>query len=439
VKLVLKLVMAGVFVVTLGGIIAANFQHDPDSFGFRWKLDREVPVEVRLAEVTHAHISHTIEAPGKVEADDEVKISAQVMGRIEKLPVKEGDRISKGQLVVQLDQVQYQADVRSCESRVQRLKASIQNTDVDLAKSHRDLERSQRLLSGRAASSTEVIDNQTTYDKDLARLAMARAELLDAEATLVKAKEDLIRTTIASPLDGIVSQLMAKQGEVVVIGTMNNAGTVIMSISDPDTMVVRARIDESNVALVREGQKALIHFPNSTHLTLTGQVKRISPKAVRGNAATPAAGQTNDNEVATFETIISLDSPPPQVRLGMTASVEVLVEERDNVLSIPAQAVLHRRARDLPRNLADQAEQETPQGPGVKDPSRRYHQVVFVAADGQARCRLVKTGISDESRVEVLGGLAPGEKVITGPYRVFDKLKEGKPVTETTAQEGPGG
>src|SRR5215467_3633355 len=109
--------MAAVFVVTLGGIIAANFQHDPDSFGFRWKLDREVPVEVRLAEVTEGHISHTIEAPGKVEADDEVKISAQVMGRIEKLPVKEGDRISKGQLVVQLDQVQYQADVRSCESR----------------------------------------------------------------------------------------------------------------------------------------------------------------------------------------------------------------------------------------------------------------------------------------------------------------------------------
>src|SRR5262249_39819734 len=146
------------------------------------------------AEVTHAHISHTIEAPGRVEADDEVKISAQVMGRIEKLPVKEGDHVSKGQLVVQLDQVQYQADVRSCESRVQRLKASIVTIDADLAKSCRDLERSQRLLGGRAASQTEVIDNQTTYEKDQARLAMAKAELHDAEAALVKAKEDLIRT-----------------------------------------------------------------------------------------------------------------------------------------------------------------------------------------------------------------------------------------------------
>jgi HlyD family secretion protein len=202
-----------------------------------------------------------------------------------------------------------------------------------------------------------------------------------------------------------------------------------MEISDPGTMVVRARVDENNVPLVQPGQKALVHFQNNARLTLTGTVKRISPKGTKANSATAAVGGS-DSDVAIFETIIGLDSPPPQVRLGMNASVEILVEERDVGLSIPAQAVLHRREKDLPRDLVEQLAAEAVRGPGVKDPSRRYHQVVFVESDGKARFRLVKTGISDEGRVEVTDGLGEGERVVAGPYRAFDKLKHGKPVTE---------
>jgi HlyD family secretion protein len=230
---------------------------------------------------------------------------------------------------------------------------------------------------------------------------------------------------------------MAKEGEVVVIGTMNTTGSVIMEISDPSTMVVRARVDENNVPLVQPGQKALIHFQNNSRLMLTGTVKRISPKGTKGNSTTAAVGGS-DNDVAVFETIISIDSPPPQVRLGMNSSVEILVEERDVPLSIPAQAVLHRREKDLPRAIVEQVETEAVRGPGVKDPSRRYHQVVFVESAGKARFRLVKTGISDESRVEVTDGLQEGERIIAGPYRAFDKLKDGKPVTEAKEADEAG-
>jgi HlyD family secretion protein len=118
--------------------------------------------------------------------------------------------------------------------------------------------------------------------------------------------------------------------------------------------------------------------------------------------------------------------------------VEILVEERDASLTIPAQAVQHRRAKDLPPSLAEQLQAETPQGPGTKDPARRYHQIVFVEADGKARCRLVLTGISDENRVEILDGLHGGERVIAGPYRAFDKLKDGRPVTEASTGDDAG-
>jgi HlyD family secretion protein len=279
-----------------------------------------------------------------------------------------------------------------------------------------------------AISRAELVDSETILKKDQAHLSMTKQELARAE-------QDLRYTTIRSPVNGIVSQLYAKEGEVVVIGTMNTAGSIIMELSDPGSMVVRARVDENDVPLVQPGQKALVYFQNNAKLTLTGTVKRISPKGLRSdsNPNNPLAGASNPstgNEVAIFETIIALDSPPPQVRLGMSANVEIQVEERDDVLSIPAQAVLHRRAKDLPRALAERLGDETPHGPGVKDPARRYHQVVFVEDQGQARCRLVKTGISDENRVEVLDGLAEGERVIAGPYRAFDLLKEGRPVRE---------
>ncbi len=427
-KFGIKILFALVLVGSTALIVAANFQHDPDFFQFRWVLNPEPPLNVRFAEVGPARVTRTVEAPGKVEADVEVKISSQVMGRIVKLQLKEGDPVREGDLLVQLDRIQYEADVRSAESRVKRLEASIDVCKADLSKSRDDLEQNRRLIGGGGVSRTDIVMFQTTVQKDEAKLLMSLAELIEAKAALVRSREDLLHTTICTPMNGIVSQLMAKEGEMVVLGTMNNAGTVIMSISDPNTMVVRARIDENSVPLVHEGQKALIHFQNNAKLTLNGHVKRISPKGIRGTNA--ATGQTNDNEAALFETIISLDSPPPSVRLGMTTSVEIMVEERDANLTIPSQAVLHRRARDLPPALAEGLEREARNGPGVKDPSRRYYQVVFVNEGGRARARRVMTGISDESRVEILDGLSAGETVVAGPYRVFDKLKDGRAMTQ---------
>jgi HlyD family secretion protein len=435
VKPTVKLACAGLFLGTAIPVVLANFAHDPEAFRFKWQLNTEVPLDVRLAPVSRARITRTIEAPGRVEADTEVKISAQVLGRIVKLPVKEGDRVAKGQLLVQIDRAQYEADVRSAQSRVRRLRASIDMTEQDLVKSRRDLARNRQIET--AISRLELVDSQTTYQKDCARLAMAKQELVEAEGSLAKLKEDLLHTTITSPVTGIVSQLQAKEGEVVIVGTMNLAGSVILEISDPASMLVRVRVDENNVPLVRPGQKAVVFFQNSANLALTGTVRRISPKGIRGdtNPANPSGSSaSNGNDVATFETLIDFDSPPPPaVRLGMSANVDIKVEERDHVLSVPAQAVQHRRAKDLPQALAEKVEAESARGPGVKDPGRRYHQVVFVEEGGKAQCRLVKTGISDEYRVEV-SGLAEGERVISGPYRVFDKLKDDRAVRESTEQ-----
>jgi HlyD family secretion protein len=411
-------------------ILAAHFRQEGGPTLPQWRLQREAPLQVTLAEVARGNLRHVVEAGGKVEAEVEVKISAEVSGRIAQLPVREGDRVNGNQLLVQLDLALFEADVRSAEAKVKRLKESITMVEADLEKAQRVFERNQRLISQRAVDEVAFEDSAAAYKREKARLNSTKYELVEAESGLSKAREDLRKATIRAPLSGVVSQLSAKQGEVVLVGTMNNPGTVIMTLSDPGNLLVRARIDESRVARVQPGQKALIHLQSDSPLRLTGVVKHVSPKGSK--AGGPAGVATGGTDVTTFEVLVQIDAPPPQVRMEMTANVEILVAEHEQVLTIPAQAVLLRRLRDLPRSLRPMAESASGDEPATRDPTRRYYQVVYVEADGRASCRLVKTGIGERGQVEILDGLRPGERIVTGPYRSFEKLKDGKPISELT-------
>jgi HlyD family secretion protein len=295
----------------------------------------------------------------------------------------------------------------------------------------------------------DVSDMETLVDKCSAMLTSTRQDLEAAKANCAQARKDLDECTIRSPMDGVVSKLTAEEGENVVIGTMNNAGTVIMTISDMSSIIVRARIDETYVPLVQPGQSAKIYLQCDGETVLTGKVKRVSPKGEKGvrkgSSGTQNAQSADPNELAKFETLITIDQPPPKIRLGMTANVEIVVEERKDVLSIPPHAVLQRRAKDLPSELTSKYVQQAAKRKGFEDPNKRWFQVVFVEQDGAARCKVVHTGVSDESRVEVTANpnepdsLREGERVIVGPFRAFDKLRDGRAVKEFVEGEAKAG
>lgn len=428
---------AAMFLGVLTVVVGANARRDTAFFSFRWKLQNEPPLDVVLEPVVRGRIVHSVDAPGEVEADIEVDVSAQVVGRILTLPVREGDTVRKGDLLAQLDSADFEAQVRSAEARSQRLRASIELGKADIEKSKRDLATNKRLLQAQAVGTQVVEDMETALRKDQSRLAMTLAELMEAEAMLIKSKEDLLDTTIRSPIDGVISQLIAEEGEVVIMGTMNNPGTVLMVVSDPRKKMVRAKVDETDIPQVRPGQKARIHLQYDEELVLDGTVERITPKGAKTASGATAAAlqQNNSNDVATFETFIVIDKPPSEVRLGMTANVEIQVDERPNALVIPSQAVLHRRPKDLPAELAEKATSRTTGKRGIDDPSRRYHQVVYVEDAGVVRCRLVQTGISSDTNVEITSGLTENERVVVGPYRIFEKLKDGRAVQPLRQEE----
>lgn len=433
-KKLIALMGGGVIVVAL---VFLNERFRGSPFKLSWNVVPEVPLEVETQQPVRRAIIHTITAPGTVEPVVEVDISSQVVGRIERLPVREGDRVKVGDVLARLDSAEYRARVRSAEARVQRLEAAIRQCAADLEKAGREVRRFRELEATGAASTEQLDDAETSLSRSEAACEMARQELIEAKASLESAQEDLKRTVITSPIDGLVAQVLVEEGEVLIPGTMNNPGTVFMVISDMAQMQVRTQIDESDVALVRPGQRAWIYLTSDDRTAIPGRVERVTPKGVRRT------------EVATFETRILIERASETIRSGMTANVEIEVREHADALTVPSQAVRHRKRKDLPeRLLTDSAgngpgDASAPPGPGAPDsileqprrPRRleadadaQYLKVVFVVEEGKARMRVVEIDISDESHVEITSGLREADRVVTGPYRVLDVLTEGRAV-----------
>ncbi|HVJ82632.1 MAG TPA: efflux RND transporter periplasmic adaptor subunit [Planctomycetia bacterium] len=447
----MKIALFGAGFALLGAIVNSQLARNPELFQFKWKLTQEAPLQVQFESAVRCNIVHAVTAPGEIEAEVKVEISSQVPGRIERMPIRgdgpenfsgqlrEGDTVRKSQVLVVLDSRIYRDRLRGAEALAKKIERTIVALEADCTKSLRDLERNRPLIKTGAIGSGEFSDLQTMVEKCGANLRGAREDLEAARATAAQAKKDLEECTIRAPMDGVVSKMVAEEGENVILGTMNNPGTVIMTVSDMRSIVVRARIDETYIPLVKPGQKARIFLQCDEELVLNGLVKRVSPKGEKGKGgknAAQSAQAADPNELAKFETLIQIEDPPPAVRLGMTGNVEIQVDERKSVVGIPPHAVLQRRAKDLPPEVVAPYADKHQKKAGFEDPSKRWYQVVFVEDGGFAKCKVVRTGISDEHRVEILAdpgssdAIKEGDRIVTGPFRVFDKLKQGRSVTQ---------
>lgn len=377
----------------------------------------EVAVETALPE--QRLIVRTVQAPGEVEAFAEVDIRSEVVAKILEMPVEEGDYVQAGQLLCRLDDADYKARVLSAEAGAAKLRSLIVQAQADLDNAERDWDQQQRLRETAATSEMELARYRAALVKARAVLEMRQHELREAEAALQAAQQALAKTVIKAPIAGVVSQRFAKAGEVVITGTMNNPGTRIMVVTDLSQMQVRCRVDEADAALVAPDQPARIFLQSDTRKSVAGRVLRV------GTKGTKPLGR----DVVTFETLVLVTGQDASVRPGMTANVEIEVARRDNALTIPVQAVVYRRRRDLPEDLVQEFDHRPGQPTEAARPSAaEYLRVVFCVRDNQAHPRLVQVGVSDATGVEILGGLTADDTIAIGPYRSLDQLKDGSAV-----------
>ena len=291
------IVVLVVAATAVGLIVNANVQRDGKLFEFKWKVAPEVPLQVQLDAATVGKIVRTVAAPGQVEAEFQVEISSQVPGRIERMPargetpsefsgqLREGDPVKKGQILVTLDSRIYKERLRQAEAQAKRIERQLVGTQADVDKAFRDLERNRKLVKTHVVGAADVHDMETLYDVKVAMHKSTQEDLEAARANIAQIKKDLEECTIRAPMDGVISKIVAEEGENVVLGTMNNPGTIIMTVSDMNSIVVRARIDETYIPLVKTGQLSRVFLQWDNENVLMGRVKRVSPAGKKATSS----------------------------------------------------------------------------------------------------------------------------------------------------------
>jgi len=390
---------------------------------------------VQFARVRLEDITSRVRAPGKIEPRTQVKISADIPGKVVRLLVKEGDQVRQGQLMLQLDDTQYRAAWRQDQSALASARARLRDAEATLKTAESNYARQSALWQQKVLSQAEW--DQATSGIESARTAVstAREDVARAEAALSAAADNLSKTRFLAPFDGVVSALDVEAGEIVITGTMNNPGTQILTVSDLSRMLVKADVDETDVVDMKLGQQAKISVDAMPDTTFAGTVVEIGNTAKR-SSITASEGQTN------FEVKVVFDTRVPEVRPGMTADVEIETATHPQTTGVPIQAVVVRTERELARaghkdkparrrpskNFALAAEEDTV---GRKD---KEITGVFVVRDGAAHFVPVRTGIASETDIEVFGPLKTGDLVVAGPYKALRELKpEGRVKQETAA------
>ncbi len=374
--------------------------------------------QVRLEPVSKGNLIRTVSAPGSVEAKTGVEISAQVSAKIVALPFTVGKEVKKDEVVVRLDSRDLQASLESAQAAKLSEEARLAGAEAARDRSKLDLERQRQLAASKDIAPSVLESAEAAFRQAESSYNSVKHSIEISEANIRRAVRDLENTVIKSPIDGTVTALNMEVGEQV-LGTFSNAGTVIMEIANLNTMIVKARVDESTVSPVKEGQHAKVFINMYQDRTFEGTVTLVGLKNL------------SDNDGTRFvEVEILLDATGDlRLRTGLTANADIEVETMYDVLKVPSQAVVDRRVDELPKSVLE--------GPGAAliDRTRPFTRVLYTVVDGKALAVPVKVGSSDLTHTIIAAGIDEGTRVVAGPFKVLVDVKDGKELTEETSKK----
>ncbi|MBM4187631.1 MAG: efflux RND transporter periplasmic adaptor subunit [Gemmatimonadetes bacterium] len=371
--------------------------------------------EVKLEQVGNRDLLAVVTASGKIEADAQVDISADITGRIVQLGVKEGDLVKQGQFLVQIDPAQYQSSVKRLEGLLASNQAALVQAQTNRDQLKRQLDRwtEMRKINAALVSQEQVEQAQQQFDVAVATFNAAQANVDQARGSLSEARDQLAKTRIVSPINGRVVRLPVEVGEVAVPGTFSRETGRLMTIADLGKIIAKVKVDETDVVKVHLGDSVEVTIDAFQDSAFAGRVTKIS------NAATVAgstqSGSSTDRAVD-FDVEVILDSPPAGIRPDLSATARVVTDTRSNAVAIPIIALTVRQHEELPNELKPA---ESAAAKKEKD-----REGVFVVANGIATFRAVKVGIAGDEFFEVLDGLRPGDSIVAGPYQAVRDMKD---------------
>jgi HlyD family secretion protein len=363
---------------------------------------------VTFGKVARQDLTSKVSANGRIDAKRKVDLSANVMGQVVNLAVREGDVVKKDDFLLQIDQKQLAATARSADAALQAVFSDRDAAKAMAIAADQDFQRAQKNYDQKIIPRADLDRAQSGRDSARANVMALEQRISQARENLNAARDTLSKTTMRAPMAGIVTALPVEEGEVAVIGTMNNAGTVLMTIADMSVVEAVMEVDETDVPSVKVGQRASVTIDAYPNKTFPGLVTEVASSPIKRNGIT-ASGST---EAVNFEVKIQVENPPPDVRPGFSASADIITGTRSKALAIPIQALVVREK------------------PGNKTGKPQDEEGVFVHQNGTVKFETVKTGLSGDSMIELVSGAKEGQQIITGPFRALREIKDGTKVKE---------
>jgi HlyD family secretion protein len=420
-------VFAGIVVLVIAGLVIAG-----------QSKKRNAATEVRMEDVGKRDLVSAVTASGRIEAETSVDISADITGRIIRIAVKEGDLVTKGQFLIQIDPAQYQANVSRSQGMVASAQASTVQTRANRDQAERALARTKELASsGSNLVAPEAVEQaQTAFDVAEANWRASQAQLDQARAALREAQDQLSKTRLTAPMSGRVVRLAVEEGEVAVPGTFSRETGLLMTIADLSVILANVKVDETDVVRLERGDSVEVTIDAFPDTTFVGRVTKISNSA-QMTATQTAAGSAD--QAVDFEVEVTLENPPADVRPDLSCTSRIVTDTRKGALAVPIIALTVRDNQPVPNE--NQPKAATPVAAPAADTGaaargKKETEGVFVVRDGIATFRPVKVGIAGDEHFEVLEGLREGETIVSGTYQAIRDLKDGTKVKATT-ETGP--
>jgi HlyD family secretion protein len=414
---------------------------------------KQPPVVVQTEKVTRRNITEIVVANGKIQPVVQVVINPEVSGEIVDLPVKDGQQVKKGDLLVKLKPDNYRAARNSIEANYRAALAAKNLAQANLNKAEAEFKRAKELFRDKLVSDSQYLEAETAFYVAKATFESSTHQADQAQASLAKAEDDLAKTTILSPMDGTVTRLKSQIGERVV-GTALMSGTEIMTIANLDDMEARVDIGEIDVILIAVGQKARLEVDAFRDREFAGTVTEIANAAKGLSASAPGSSSSSSSsgmssqEATKFEVKIRVQEKE-LFRPGMSVTAEIETRYRTNILCVPIQSVTTRVSKDAKgKEKKVEKEESRPSGAQLANNSKKKNdakkpaEVVFVLGSDYVHQKPVKRGISDDSYVEIVEGLEEGQEVVSGGYKAINreledgrKIKKGEPKKDEKKDE----
>jgi HlyD family secretion protein len=375
--------------------------------GFTSRRGKDV-TPVTMAKVERIDLTSKVSANGRIDAKRKVDLSANVMGQIVNLAVREGDTVKKDDFLLQIDQKQLAASAQGADASLQALFSDRDATRANSLDAERNYLRAKKNYGDHIIPLADFERARTTFDAARANVAAIDRRIDQARANVVAARDTLSKTTMLAPMSGIVTALPVHEGEVAVIGTMNNPGTKLLTIADMSVVEAVMQVDETDVPSVKPGQHATVTIDAYPNKTFSGIVTEVGSSPIPGSGA----GGGSSTQAINFEVKIQIENPPTGVRPGFSTSADIITGTRTKAVAVPMQALV---VREKPHK-----------GPGKP----QDEEGIFLIDEGKAKFVPVKTGLSGDSSIEIVAGLRPGQQIVTGPFRALREIKDGAKVKE---------